>query len=260
MTLAPVIALSHGGGPMPLLGDPNHAAITASLQKRVPQILALNSAKPPKAIVLITAHWTTSTPTVSNSSTHSLLYDYYGFPPEAYELQYPAEGSPSIASEIDSAFKAEGLLPVLDGKRPWDHGVYIPMLLVNPSASVPIVQVSVLESEDAEAHLKMGRALRKLREDNIAIVGSGFASLHSFPLFSKLGGAGAAERKAFKEQYGDEWNNALTKAVSEASSDWTAIQNWRKLPYADMFHPPRGGEHFMPLLVCAGAAVDGEKA
>lgn len=259
MTLAPVIALSHGGGPMPLLNDPNHATITSSLKNRVPKILSLSS-KPPKAIVLITAHWTTPQPTISNSSTHSLLFDYYGFPPETYELTYPAEGSPSIASEIDAAFKSEGLLPTLDPVRQWDHGVFIPMLLVNPDASVPIVQLSVLQNEDAETHLRMGRALRKLREENIAIVGSGFASLHSFPVMGKLRNSDKAEREAYKKEFGNPWNDALTDAVKKASTDWKDLQAWRKLPYADNFHPPKGGEHFMPLLVCAGAAVDGEEA
>jgi aromatic ring-opening dioxygenase catalytic subunit (LigB family) len=98
--VAPVISLSHGGGPMPLLGDPSHAAITKSLKTKVPRILKLGTPEAPKAIVLVTAHWSTSKVTVSSGSKHELLYDYYGFPPESYEIKHDAPGSPEVAEEV----------------------------------------------------------------------------------------------------------------------------------------------------------------
>lgn len=242
---------------MPILGDPNHKSIISSLKNRIPQILGLNTpaATPPRAIILITAHWTTSSPTISSAASHELLYDYYGFPPESYSLKYPAPGSPSLAKQLASAISAEGLTPILDDKRGWDHGVFVPLTLAAPKADIPIVQVSVLESEDPDAHLRLGKALATLREDNVAIVGSGFASFHNLGIMQRLMRSDMAQQRAFRET-SDAWNKALTDAVATEKVDarWDALRKWRDLPNADTMHPPRGGEHFMPLLVCAGAA------
>ncbi|EXU96328.1 aromatic ring-opening dioxygenase, LigB subunit [Metarhizium robertsii] len=261
MPVAPVIALSHGGGPLPILGDKNHESIVYSLKNRVPKILGLGTPSAPRAIVLVTAHWSTAVPTVSSAARHDLYYDYSGFPSESYALKYPAPGDPPIAREIKSLLDAHGLRARLDPSRGWDHGVFIPMLLVNPAADVPIVQVSVLESEDPEHHLRIGAALARLRHRNIAIIGSGFASLHNFAAMRGLRFGGTAFVRDFKA-LSDEWNAALTAAATAEASDdrWTALRAWRTLPHANQMHPPRAGEHFMPLLVCAGAAGDGEKA
>jgi aromatic ring-opening dioxygenase catalytic subunit (LigB family) len=112
-----VIALSHGGGPLPILGDPHHAAITASLKTRVPKLLRLGTPDAPRAIVVVTAHWSTARPTVSSGAKHALLFDYYNFPAEAYKLKYDAPGSPAVAAEVFDAMKKEGLDPVLDPER-----------------------------------------------------------------------------------------------------------------------------------------------
>ena len=115
--LAPVISLSHGGGPMPLLGDPSHAAITKSLKTKVPKILKLGTSEAPKAIVLVTAHWSTSKVTVSSGSKHELLYDYYGFPPESYKIKHDAPGSPEVAEQVAQALKEAGIECEKDAKR-----------------------------------------------------------------------------------------------------------------------------------------------
>lgn len=116
-TRAPAIALSHGGGPMPLLGDPSHDQIVHSLRTRVPEILRLGTPQAPRAIALVTAHWSEARPTISSGSRPSLLYDYYGFPPESYEVTYDAPGSPEIAKEVANAMRVQGLDPVLDDER-----------------------------------------------------------------------------------------------------------------------------------------------
>lgn len=280
MGLAPVIALSHGGGesqhphshssidqqlltnhigPLPILGEPGHKSIIYSLQNRIPKLLSLNDpSNRPRAIILITAHWSTSSPAISSSAGPDLIYDYYGFPPEAYDLKYPAKGEPAIAEEVAAALKAEGLDDVvLDPKRGWDHGVFVPMTLVNPAADIPIVQMSVLASEDPTKHLRMGRALRALRSKNIAIVGSGFASFHNLRVMMSMRNADPA-RQTEIHGISRKWNEALTEVVDK--NPWEGLQGWRKLPGADVMHPPRGGEHFMPLIVCAGAAGQDEKA
>ncbi|KAF5009826.1 hypothetical protein FDECE_3985 [Fusarium decemcellulare] len=258
--LGPVIALSHGGGPMPVLGDPGHKDIIYSLKNRVPKLLKLGTPDQPRAIVLVTAHWSTDRPTISSGASHKLLYDYYGFPRESYALKYPAPGHPEIARELADALKAEGLEPELDDERGWDHGVFVPLLLVNPKADIPVVQMSVLDSEDPDSHFRMGAALAKLRASNVAVIGSGFASFHNLRVMQSLMMAGPSQQAQFRG-VSDTWNRALTDATLKKAKDerWNALRGWRKFPYADTMHPPRGGEHFMPLLVCAGAAADGEE-
>ncbi|KAL2206185.1 Extradiol aromatic ring-opening dioxygenase [Sarocladium strictum] len=262
MPLAPVIALSHGGGPMPLLGDPGHKDIIYSLKKRVPKILGLGTPSQPRAIVLVTAHWQTSTPQISSAESHSLLYDYGGFPDEAYDLTYPASGDPAVAEEVNAAFTKAGLKPVKNEKRGWDHGVFVPMLLIDPKGTVPVVQVSILGSEDPETHLQMGKALHALRSQNIAIVGSGFASFHNlrvmFPLMR--GGPMTPDGQALIRK-SQEFNTALTNATLDPDKKKreAGLKVWRDFPNSYTMHPDRGGDHFMPLIVCVGAVEDGEK-
>ena len=137
----------------------------------------------------------------------------------------------------------------------WDHGVFIPFLLINPQADIPIVQVSVLASEDAAAHLRMGNALASLRDKNIAIVGSGSASFHNTPVLRRvfMGLASIASLQAKSKA----WHVALNDAVigDEVKGDEREkrLERWRQFPNADDMHPPSAGEHFLPLLVCAGA-------
>lgn len=112
-----VVSISHGGGPMPVLGDPGHADLVRSLREKVPKILKLNTPEAPRAIVVVTAHWSTKHPTVSSGATHPLLYDYGGFPPESYELKYPAPGSPEVAREVKAALDAVGFETKQDAER-----------------------------------------------------------------------------------------------------------------------------------------------
>lgn len=140
----------------------------------------------------------------------------------------------------------------------WDHGVFIPFLLINPQADVPIVQVSVLASEDAAAHLRMGHALAGLRDQNIAIVGSGSASFHNIPVLQRVW-MGLVSTASLQEK-SRAWHEALTGAVIgegvEGDERERRLERWREFPNADDMQPPMAGEHFMPLLVCAGARGD----
>jgi aromatic ring-opening dioxygenase catalytic subunit (LigB family) len=114
---APVIAICHGGGPLPLLNDPGHKHIINSLQTRVPSLLHLTSEDRPKAILLLTAHWETEQVTISSGSTHDLYYDYYGFPAESYQIKYDAPGDMEVAQLVSKTLDDAGIKSVLDSKR-----------------------------------------------------------------------------------------------------------------------------------------------
>jgi aromatic ring-opening dioxygenase catalytic subunit (LigB family) len=250
--------LTKSPGALPLMNDPMHKSITHSLKNRVPSLLSLSSA-PPKAIVLLTAHWSTATPTISSAEKHSLVFDYSNFPPEAYQYKYPASGAPEIATQIHKTMTDLGLEPKLDPERGWDHGVFVPLLLIAPDASIPIIQLSVLSSEDPTKHFLLGQALLQLREQNIAVIGSGFASLHNLGMMMELMSSPPTPGSPFRTR-SDEWNNALKEAVTtkDRNERLEKLKKWREFPHSFEMHPRGGGEHFMPLLACAGAAGDEE--
>ncbi|KAI9698284.1 MAG: hypothetical protein M1820_007554 [Bogoriella megaspora] len=129
------------------------------------------------------------------------------------------------------------------------------MLLVNPAANVPIVQMSVLDSEDPQEHFRMGQALATLRDSNVAIIGSGFASFHNLGMIF----SGAISEPAFHSR-NEAWSQKLSEAVLERDTKTrlTRLEDWRKFPAAFEMHPRGGAEHFLPLIVCAGAGGDGK--
>ena len=137
----------------------------------------------------------------------------------------------------------------------WDHGVFIPMLLIHPSASIPIIQVSVLRSADTSTHFAIGQALAPLREQNIAIIGSGFASFHNLRLMF----SNAISDPAFKTR-NTAWSKQVADAVTteDIEERKAKFEHWRKWEGAYDMHPRGGEEHFLPLVVCAGAAGKGK--
>ncbi|KAL6228987.1 Extradiol ring-cleavage dioxygenase, class III enzyme, subunit B [Aspergillus navahoensis] len=255
MPRAPVICIPHGGGPLPLMKHPSHAEMVKSWTTKARKILQLGTRDAPRAIIVVTAHFSEKEPTISSAEKHSLYYDYYGFPESTYSIKYDAPGSSLVAQTIARVFRDAGFSPVLDDQRGWDHGVFIPLKLIAPEAEVPVIQLSVLASESISDHFRIGKALRALRDQNVAILGSGFASFHNNSLL-----AGQGFDLAFLKEKNDEWSKAVTDATQETDVEVREekFRGWRNWPHADLMHPPYGGEHFMPLVVCAGAGGEGK--
>ena len=86
----------------------------------------------PKAIVLFSAHWESDPIKITSASNPSMYFDYYGFPPETYKYEYPAPGSPDLANKIKNLLEGNGLDCQLDEKRGFDHGVFIPLMIMYP--------------------------------------------------------------------------------------------------------------------------------
>lgn len=129
------------------------------------------------------------------------------------------------------------------------------MKLIEPNAKTPIVQLSVLASESPARSFAIGRALSVLRSQNIAIIGSGFATFHNLRLMF----SGVSSSPDFKKQNID-WSDAVTDAAmtDDEAQRATKFDEWRKWPNAYTMHPRGGAEHFLPLIVCAGAAGKSE--
>jgi aromatic ring-opening dioxygenase catalytic subunit (LigB family) len=208
----------------------------------------------PRAIVLVTAHWKEDVPTISSAERHDLLFDYYGFPAETYGYKYSASGSPPVAERVFALLPSAGLKPRMDAMRGWDHGVFVPMMLMVPEANVPIVQLSVCQSQNAETHLRMGEALAPLRDENIAIVGSSTTFHNMAELRGAMGlrfdGDG---RKAPNVAFDDKLAEA--SHIADAATRRSASASWRERPQAEPSHPMHREEHLMPVLVVAAAGL-----
>lgn len=234
--LMPIVYLPHGGGPLPLLGDPDHKDLIAflkGLHERLPQ---------PKAILMISAHWEHEVAAISAASHPEMIYDYGGFPPETYTYQYPAPGHPELSEQVASLLRAQGIEYVLDAQRGYDHGTFVPLMLMYPEAEVPVVQVSLLHSLDAAEHLALGRALAPLRTQGVLIVGSGL-SFHARGTFE--------HSVAF-----DDW---LTETLVETPTAEAQhrLEHWTTAPAARDCHQRE--EHLLPVHVCLGAAAAAAK-
>lgn len=238
---AQIIYFSHGGGPLPILGDPGHLAMVAFM-KALPEKL-----RRPKAALVISAHWEEDKATLIGAGRPPMLYDYYGFPKEAYEVSYPAPGSPSLARQIVEMLGSNGVPAAIDPKRGFDHGLFIPMKLMYPDADIPCLQLSLLSSLDPRAHFELGGALRALAEQDILIIGSGF-SFHNMGAFDWSG------TKA-RDQRNDEFQDWLIDACAGEHAKQERkdkLVSWEKAPSARYCHPRE--EHLLPLHVCAGIA------
>jgi len=240
--LSSVFYLSHGGGPLPLLGDKSHQNLINFIKEA-----ALIIAKP-AAILVISAHWEENKPTITSGAFPSLIYDYYGFPKASYEIQYPAPGSPELANKIFNLLGTAGIEAKLDGQRGFDHGLFVPLKIMYPDATLPCVQLSLVNSLQPEAHIQIGKALAELRKDNVLVIGSGFSFHNPKAFFAPSTEATQTMNKSFEQWLIDTCSNTeLTEKERELR-----LNNWYKAPAARYCHPRE--EHLLPLHVCYGVA------
>jgi len=118
----------------------------------------------PCAVVVLSAHNDTGRVEITSGARPATIHDFGGFPRELYELRYPAPGAPELAVRIRALLAASGIDAALEPKRGFDHGAWISLQLMYSAADLPLVQVSIDSTRDAEWHFTLGRALRPLRD------------------------------------------------------------------------------------------------
>ena len=236
-----VLFVSHGGGPLPLLGDAQHEELVAQLQGISEQLTK------PKAIVVVSAHWEAETPTVTSAAAPGLLYDYYGFPPESYEIQYPAKGHPALAQQVLKTLAQHNINATADDQRSLDHGVFVPLKLMYPAGDIPVIQVSLLHNLDPQQHIALGKALAAIDHEGLLILGSGF-SFHNMKAFFAPQDPETEKRNLAFENW---LKDTLTRTDITEEDRKQRLINWADAPEARFCHPRE--EHLMPLLVCYGA-------
>jgi aromatic ring-opening dioxygenase catalytic subunit (LigB family) len=239
----PALYLPHGAGPCffmdwspsgtwNALGDWLRGAMTA-LPSR------------PRAIVMVSAHWEAPRFTVQTAAHPGLLFDYSGFPPHTYAFSYPAPGSPALAAEVRGLLSAAGLPDDGDADRDYDHGTFIPLMLMAPAADVPVIQLSLKGGLDPAEHAAAGRALAPLRDEGVLIVGSGMS-------YHNMRGYGRRESGPVSDRF-DAWLGESV-AIADPVARAARLATWAAHPDGRAAHPRE--EHLMPLMVVAGSGGD----
>ena len=227
----PVLFLGHGS-PMNAIENNEFSLSWEAIAHVLPK---------PTAVLCVSAHWETRGTYVTAMLQPRTIHDFYGFPRELNEMQYPAPGSAELVKLVQKAVTSD---PVLED-RDWglDHGSWSVLCRMYPDASVPVVQLSLNRDLPPEAHYMLGRELRSLRDEGILILGSG-NMVHNL-------------RMATWVEAGYEWANAYDASLKE----W--IQNGDHLQvvhYQQHGEPAElsvnSAEHYLPLFYVLGAGYE----
>lgn len=236
----PVLFLSHGAPALPL--EPGE---TGMAWRRVGAQLPK-----PSAILVISAHWETSIPTVSRAALPETTHDFSGFPEALYKLRYPAPGAPEMAQGAALALQQAGIPVLLDDTHGLDHGAWVPLSFLYPQADIPVAQLSLQQDKNPAWHVALGRALRPLREQGVLIIGSGAITHNLHAVFKHPQGAPAS-------QWVTEFRDWIAAKI--AAGDLQELIEYRnRAPHAVQNHPT--DEHLLPLFVALGAANEIESA
>lgn len=230
MSKLPVLFQAHGAPP--LLDDAGWIAELAAWGKALPR---------PEAILVVSAHWEARPLSIGATRPLPLIYDFYGFPERFYKLRYDAPGAPEVAARVRGLMQGAGIATIDEPERGLDHGTYVPLMCMYPAADIPVLQIS-LPSMDPREVFAMGKALAPLRDEGVLVIGSGFIT-HNLRALS------LRETPAWAREF-DAWTaDAVTRRDHDALLDYRA-----KAPGVRESLPTH--EHFVPLIVAAGAAAD----
>ncbi len=229
MKKMPVLFVGHGS-PMNVLDKENPFNQNFSL-------ITQNFPKP-KAILMISAHWYSSRLQVTSGKHPEMIYDFYGFPDELSQVQYPAPGSPELAEQVRSLLQPENV--ELNPTRGFDHGAWAVLKYLYPDADIPVVQLNLNRLQSTEWHFNLAKKLAALREQGVLIIGSGNI-VHNLRAISwehiDQIGAGYDWAFAFRETV----NQAIAK-----QDDETLVHYEQLGEKAELSVPTP--DHYLPLL------------
>jgi 4,5-DOPA dioxygenase extradiol len=236
--MMPAIFFGHGN-PMNAIEQNAYTEAWARIGQILPR---------PKAIVMVSAHWYLPATLVTGMPRPRTIHDFGGFPRPLYEVTYPAPGEPALAQRLQSL-----LAPVevgLDDRWGLDHGTWSVLVHAYPQADVPIVQLSIDETQPASFHYELGKRLAPLRDEGILIAGSGnlVHNLHTYAW-----GRHPVEPFDWALRF-----EAQARALIE-SGDHRPLIDYESLGRDAMLSAPTP-DHYLPLLYVLGARRAGEAA
>jgi 4,5-DOPA dioxygenase extradiol len=226
----PAAFLGHGS-PMNALEHNRYTLAWREFGQSVPK---------PRAILVVSAHWYVNVTAVTAMAMPRTIHDFYGFPRELFDVEYPAPGEPSVAEEIAEIAKPTHV--GLDHDS-WgiDHGTWSVLVHAFPRADIPVVQLAIDARKDFDFHLELGARLAPLRERGVLIVGSGNVVHNLRAIDRAQPDAGFAWSQRFDE--------AARALLTERPSDTASLSS-----HPDFARAVPTAEHFVPLLYLAGLA------
>ena len=232
----PAIFFGHGN-PMNAIVDNAYTRGWAEIGESLPR---------PKAILCVSAHWYIPETAVTAVDTPRTIHDFGGFPRELYQIDYPAPGSPELASRV-----AELLAPTpvgLDESWGLDHGTWSVLCHVFPNAEIPVVQLSIDETQPPEFHYELGQRIAPLRDEGILIIGSGNL-VHNLPSYAW----GRHGVEAF------DWAVRFEKQAREflLANDHAPLIGYENLSEDARLSAPTP-DHYLPLLYVMGSRIEGD--
>ena len=239
MSKMPALYVSHGSPNLAITPQTPAYKFLSQLAAELPR---------PKAILIVSAHFTTRSPVIGTAAKPAMIYDFGGFPRPLYEMVYPAPGAPEVARRAGELLAAAGMAVAEHDQRGYDHGVWVPLKIMYPAADIPVAQVSMQPLADARHHHALGKALAPLRDEGVLIVASG-SMTHNLRAIQRDAIDGAPP--AWVSDFTDWMHEKLTAGDREAVLDAIDIA-----PGAQANHPY--DDHLLPLFVALGAAGEGE--
>jgi 4,5-DOPA dioxygenase extradiol len=232
----PAIFFGHGN-PMNALQHNDWTEAWTAIGKAIPR---------PRAVLCVSAHWYLPATLVTAMAEPRTIHDFGGFPRELYQVEYRAPGSPELATRVQ-----ELLAPLavgLDYSWGLDHGTWSVLRHVYPSADVPVVQLSIDESQPASFHFELGQRLAPLRDEEVLIVGSGnlVHNLHTYAW-----GRHTPEPYDWAVRFEDQAKQLMT------SAGFDPLINYESLGRDALLAIPTP-DHYLPLLYILGAKRPGD--
>ena len=226
----PIIFIGHGS-PMNGIEDNEFARAWHDLALEIPK---------PDLILSISAHWVTKGTRITSNDKLKTIHDFYGFPQELYNIEYPAFGATEFAEKITE--QAKDFKITLDNSWGLDHGTWIVLRRMYPKAQIPVVQLSLDYTKDPNEHFKIGSELKKLRNQGVLILGSGNI-VHNLGMMNPY------------THIPYEWAIKYDKLVKELieQKDYSSIIDYQKFGEISRLSIPTN-EHYLPLLYVLAAS------
>lgn len=200
----------------------------------------------PRAILLVSAHFVASEPTLTTHAAPDTIHDFLGMPADLYRLQYTAPGDPGLAARVAESLRQAQLPVRLDPHRGFDHGAWTVMRLMYPEADIPVVQLSLIAGWGADRHYRLGRSLRGIADDGVLVLGSG-GMTHNLRALDWKSGTRSTPPLAWVSAFTDWFESHTAAADSQALCDYRD-----RAPHAAENHPTE--EHLLPFFVALGAS------